>query len=56
MTQPIETICPHCGKKLPNPEKLGIHLSRDCPVFSNAIRDDVAVERSQGSSTPILPR
>lgn len=26
-------VCPHCGKKLANAEKLAWHLSRECPAF-----------------------
>jgi len=28
-----KTVCPHCGKNLPNSEKLGWHLSRECPAL-----------------------
>jgi phage FluMu protein Com len=30
---PTTVVCPHCGKKLANAEKLAWHLSRECPAF-----------------------
>lgn len=30
-----KSVCPHCGKELPNPEKLPWHLSRECPAFAS---------------------
>lgn len=31
MMTTAKTVCPHCGKLLSSPEKLGWHLSRECP-------------------------
>lgn len=27
------TCCPHCGKPLSSPDKLGWHLTRECPAL-----------------------
>lgn len=29
----FQTTCPHCGKVLSSPDKLGWHLSRECPAL-----------------------
>jgi hypothetical protein len=43
------TTCPHCGKTVSNPDKLGTHLMRECPAL-------VAITNPKSTGTnPAVP-
>jgi hypothetical protein len=53
MSKNANIVCPHCGKALSNPDKLGWHLSRECPALislTSAHKDDHAPAEASGKS------
>ena len=52
--EPPEELCPHCGKELPNPEKLAWHLTRECPAMADiAAADEFALHVKLRHGRPV---